>query len=626
MKIDKGKNRCEETRECSTAQPNTAGAIPAHADPPTIAPPKDDPEVEATLPFAIMAEKGGYGKVQMTAIKNGEKVAFETYRLGDGSEREQIAEQWAERSDLKNGFEFTAEMIARELEAAEANVGSDDSDEDSTSDDSEEVVRYVRDNLHVELAWNQERGGPDFLLRDGVANPRVIRVQKFEGEGGNFVPPSNYRGIVTPGYPHPGCVFVPSDAEAWQDESGEKTQALLDDLRAFINHYVELPGNSLDIAVMYVFFTWVHDAFAELPYLAFRTADYGCGKSRALETVGSVCYRQMLAGGGSTAAATRRIVHKYRGTLVADEFDQNHKTELFSSLTRILNQGFQKGRPMLICEGENNEPTPYDVFGPKIFALRGWLGDDAIESRTISVWMKPRTRDDVPLNLPKERFEREALNLRNRLLSWRFAMYPRFADGADQSLASRELEDRGNQIGLPLMTVAKLVGGEGLVESIVAALKHQQKQIAEERADSLAGEVLQAVMDHAEREHTDIVRPGEIATRLNRRRSDELGEEIPLRDRVTAHRVGRILKNELEFPYVSRDGSGARYQVDSDRMKSLLERFDVVLPETSPSSSSPRTSVPPPGSVPAPIGPAEPAEPAEVVDVDDDSVDSDERT
>ena len=318
----------------------------------------------------------------------------------------------------------------------------------------------------------------------------------------------------------------------------------------------------------------MYDSFDEVPYLAFRTADAGRGKSRALETVGALCYRALFVGGGSSPAATLRMLDVFRGTLVADEFDQNVKTDLGAELIRILNQGFQNRRPLVKCDGEDNSPRPFRCFGPKIFALRKRLGDDATESRTISVWMQQRTRPNIPLCLPRTEFDRQALELRNRLLAFRFANCQRLT--TDLSLADPRLEDRMNQIGLPLLAVAQSPEVRG---AIVSALLEQQGSIAADRSDSLPGEVFDVLRNLYQ--PGDQVRAGAIAAEINRKRAEADGIEVEkLKFSISSHRVGRILAHELELRREDRDAKGIPYRLDPRRFDQLLRRFDPPTVES----------------------------------------------
>ncbi|MDR3405955.1 MAG: hypothetical protein P4L99_25945, partial [Chthoniobacter sp.] len=90
------------------------------------------------------------------------------------------------------------------------------------------------------------------------------------------------------------CVLLPSDIGDLRDK-----REVLEEVRAFIHRYVDLPPTFEAIAVHYVLLTWVYDAFSDLPYLRFR-GDFGTGKTRALLTIGSLCYKPFFASGASS--------------------------------------------------------------------------------------------------------------------------------------------------------------------------------------------------------------------------------------------------------------------------------------------------------------------------------------
>jgi len=59
-------------------------------------------------------------------------------------------------------------------------------------------------------------------------------------------------------------------------------------------------------------------------------------------------------------------------------------------------------------------------------------------------------RKDIPINLPNT-FESEALNIRNKLLSWRFKNYQRIS--LNEQAIDLSLEPRLNQIIMPLLSI-----------------------------------------------------------------------------------------------------------------------------------------------------------------------------
>ncbi len=445
------------------------------------------------LGFVVTAEPDGHERCLVTARKDNVAVAWERYRIGDSAACRTVAETWAADDRLRGGRDILVEDVVRALQEAEEHVicqVAEDRYEDDAREEATSPVRrasHVDEKVMAELAWNAERSRPDFIALDRQKKT-TSRTERVYGAEGLIVVPSSWKGMVTPGHPIQGNVLVPTKCSLGSCDG----KRLRGDIRAFIERYVELSVEGIAIAAEYVLLTWVYDRFNELPYLAFRSPEYGRGKSRALETVGSICYRPLLVGGGSTPASVLRMLDQLGGTLVADEFEKDENPELGSTVRCILNQGFQRNKPLVKCQGENFDPRAFQCYGPKVFALRGRLGDDATESRTIWVVMESRSRDNIPLNLPRERFDGEALALRNRLLAWRFVHYDEIE--VDPSLAQKELEDRANQIGLPLFSVAR---DEQSRAQIIAAFKRRQRSIHEDRAETRAGQVLRAILEIA---------------------------------------------------------------------------------------------------------------------------------
>ena len=244
-----------------------------------------------------------------------------------------------------------------------------------------------------------------------------------------------------------GVVLFPSEPEEY-GSSGE----LLADMRAYIHRYVDLSDRFELIAAHYVLLSWVHDRFNELPYLRLR-GDYGTGKTRFLLTVGSICRTPIFASGASSVAPLFHLLDRFGGTLILDEADFRF-SDAKAEIAKILNNGNVKGFPVLRCELKNGRefnPRAFQVFGPKLIAMRGQFDDQALESRFITETTGNRSlRSDIPINLPEEQ-RWEALRLRNKLLAFRFRNYHRY-DGCEVSLGS-DIEPRLNQILSPLAAV-----------------------------------------------------------------------------------------------------------------------------------------------------------------------------
>jgi len=133
------------------------------------------------------------------------------------------------------------------------------------------------------------------------------------------------------------------------------------------------------------------------------------------------------------------------------------------------------------------------------------------------------------------------------------------------------LEDRQNQIGVPLLCVAR---SETTRQSIIDALRRQQADVAADRADTLAGEVFAVVLDmHGE---DDIARPRDVAAEVNRLRAKAGGVEVDKlggKQRMSSHAAGKIMRTDLGLHRLLKDSVGARYQIEPGRLRQLCLRF-----------------------------------------------------
>jgi hypothetical protein len=229
-------------------------------------------------------------------------------------------------------------------------------------------------------------------------------------------------------------------------------QQLIEEIRAFIHRYVDLSESFELIASYYVMLTWLYDSFNELPYLRLR-GDFGTGKTRFLQTVGALCYRPIFASGASTVSPLFHMLDLFAGTLVLDEADFRYSDET-AEITKILNNGHARGMPVLRARLNRDrafDPHVFQVFGPKIIAMRGGFEDPALESRFITYETQPKSlRDDICISLPGSHIQ-EATELRNKLLMYRFENWGRHVVLND--LADPVLSPRANQVLLPLVSI-----------------------------------------------------------------------------------------------------------------------------------------------------------------------------
>jgi len=307
-----------------------------------------------------------------------------------------------------------------------------------------------------------------------------IEIKKFIASNGVTLKPHKAEKDLLKN----SVVLFPSKPEEY--ESQDK---LITEIQFFIHKYLAVSIFFEKIASYYVLFSWIHDDFNELPYLR-GLGDYGTGKSRFLQVVGSICYRPIFTGGATTISPIFRILEEFGGTLILDEADFK-MSDTTADIVKILNSGFMKNMPVLRSEANNKksyDTKSFNVFGPKIIATRQLYEDSALESRMITEDMSLISRrDDIPYNIP-DSFRDEALGLRNKLLMFRFREKGKYQ--LNPKLGNPNIEPRLNQISLPLMSI---ISDSAVLEEIKKYLEEYNEKLKNDRTLSYQYQILDAV-------------------------------------------------------------------------------------------------------------------------------------
>lgn len=355
-------------------------------------------------------------------------------------------------------------------------------------------------------------------------------------------------------------VLFPSEPAEYGDES-----ALVSRIRDFVRKYVEVDEDFELITTYYILFTWVYDAFHEVPYVRVR-GGYGSGKTRFLLTVGSLCRFPLFASAASTVSPIFRLLDSFRGTLILDEGDFRFSDEK-AEIVKILNNGNAKGFPVLRTEVSSKkefDPRAYHVFGPKLIATRGFFQDRALESRCVTEDMRGGAlRSEIPLNLD-ERFHEEARGIRNQLLLWRLRHF-KDARGATRA-GARDLEPRLQQIFGPLVSVISDVSAR---QRIVAAIGKYNEDLVDERSEAAEAQVLQVIRDLVAKGPNARLAIQDITQEFIRRFGDEYER------RVTPRWVGSLVRRRLGLKPSRSTGIFTLGPEDVARLTSLYVRYGV---------------------------------------------------
>lgn len=325
-----------------------------------------------------------------------------------------------------------------------------------------------------------------------------------------------------------GVVLFPSQPTPYNDEKD-----LLDEIRAFIHKYLDVTEVFEQIATYYVLFTWMYDKFNEVPYLR-ALGDFGTGKSRFLQTIGSLCYKPIFTAGATTTSPIFRIIDEIGGTLVMDESDFRY-SDMTSDMVKILNTGYQKGTPVLRSEGKGVfEVKAYNVFSPKIIATRESFTDKALESRFLVEEMGVgKCRNGIPMTLGKD-FENDALNIRNKLLMWRLDNY--FIPTINKEERIEGIHPRLNQIIVPLLTIIKDEDAKAKLKEFI--IKYNV-DLVEDRGLTWESDIVYAILKYQF--------DNKITEMTVKNITDVVNFEMDTDDTITARKVGWYLRTKLQL-------------------------------------------------------------------------------
>jgi len=405
----------------------------------------------------------------------------------------------------------------------------------------------------VDLVYDPGTGKLRFVTKDS-AGARISDTASLKWfENGVQLKPLEWLQRAA----HRGAIGFPSQPVAY-----ENVDMLAEAIRGFVHRYFDCDEQFEHVATAYVLMTWVYEKFDALPYLRFL-GEPESGKSTGNLVVGAVCYRKFGTGGSQTPAPLYRMIEALGGTLLMDEADFR-ESQIGSDVAKILNSGYRKGFPIARCNEASYEVEFYDAFGPKIFNGRKPFKDEAVETRCLTYRPITTTRGDIPLQLPPA-FDTDALDLRNRALSWRLDNLERVTiinarvDG---------LGARATQISLPLLTVVAEINDNELRERY---RKHVIKFALESKEDRVSAkqESTEAALVQA---YVDITGRGAVPTCQAVADAVLDDDESPFA--MTARTAGWKLRG---LGFKTKHGrSGSVVSIDPPRLKALKVSYGIA--------------------------------------------------
>jgi hypothetical protein len=241
------------------------------------------------------------------------------------------------------------------------------------------------------------------------------------------------------------------------------TKELMEEIANYIKKYVEIEEKDLWLIVRFVLHSWIYDV-GDYAMQIQVLGDFGSGKTRLLKVLRLICYNALMLTGGTSLSAYRRLQSRFQGTLLVNEFEPTKSSEDSNELIQWINSGFERDLTIALTNKLNPNVQEFFIpFSPKIFASRNVVENVATRSRLIVIEMQKKTREDIPIELPKEIYQ-EAEILRNKLLMFRLKYYiPNYKlpqEILERLQKDKTIDDRFKQNMFPLLILASIIGDE----------------------------------------------------------------------------------------------------------------------------------------------------------------------
>ena len=200
-------------------------------------------------------------------------------------------------------------------------------------------------------------------------------------------------------------------------------------IETFLRRFIVLPNESdYTVVVLWIAHTYFTDQIKTTPRLAIISPEYGCGKSRLLEVLESLCFKGEKLD-YFTRSYLMRTVDSIRSefgkspTLLVDELDSvwGRKGDEGESIRAFTNSGYRDSGFYGITEGEgkNRKATKFKTFAPMALAGKGEIIPESVTTRGITIRLQRRKEDEhIEDFLGRNGVTMKAEEIREWLTSW----------------------------------------------------------------------------------------------------------------------------------------------------------------------------------------------------------------
>ena len=371
----------------------------------------------------------------------------------------------------------TGDINKKSLSSKEIVDAEEESEKDEVEIYKSGLVSFTKVG---EMVYSKVTKKGEFLIYSRLTK-KIKQVERLKNKNRVIMPDIRGKLITN------NIVKIPSGIE-----DHKSTNHLISSIREYMDKYVYIE-NVVDkeIVVSYILLTWVYDRFSAIPYLR-ALGEYGTGKSRLLDVLG-VCYKSLRSSSNASSAPIFRIIDRFKGTFIIDEAELGGKSGRNQDIREILRFGKDKGGCILRCSASTYEPEPFKVFGPKILSSRQTYGDDALESRILTIRMTEAKSKTIPLLLDNEEFEDDTEKIRKMLLDWRLKNYFKIDTEAYKKHRNKDISDRLNEMYAPIICIRSK--SKKFLKALMKRAVEKNIKLLEDKAQSFPALIIEKIGD-----------------------------------------------------------------------------------------------------------------------------------
>ncbi len=267
---------------------------------------------------------------------------------------------------------------------------------------------------------------------------------------------------------------APSDMNRWsisrtvknsvhafiQGEASVDPVALFDEIRALFVTYLDYPEPLYhDFISLWCLGTYFFMGFESYPYV-FLSGTKRTGKTRTIEIAAPLCFNS-VASASMTDAVMYRSTETDRCTIFHDEaakYSRKQAADLSERL-EIFNSGYKRGGCVRRCVGDDNIPTTFSTYSPKLLANIEGLEQTSAD-RTITLHLL-RAKGEVP-KFSYRRLEPTFQKIRNDLYVLALQFHAEIARIYSEQEIIKGLKDREDELWSPIFALAEFIDGRRL--------------------------------------------------------------------------------------------------------------------------------------------------------------------